>query len=167
MQVNTLLYAMGDDTDDILRSFQLSAADQKKYSEVKGRFDQHFVKKRNVIFDFNAHHGARALSPLSPGDTVYLKERASTGTVARETAPRSYEVQTPDGTVRRKRRHMVLTDPTERDDDSQYDLLNPPTLSGDSRPDRIQQSQTTHPKEYSTRSRSGQGPEPPERFDSS
>ena len=51
VQVNTLLYAMGDDTDDILRSFQLSAADQKKYSEVKGRFDQHFVKKRNVIFE--------------------------------------------------------------------------------------------------------------------
>ena len=51
VQVNTLLYAMGDDADDILRSFQLSAADQKKYSEVKGRFDQHFVKKRNVIFE--------------------------------------------------------------------------------------------------------------------
>ena len=51
MQVNTLLYAMGDDADNILRSFQLSTADQKKYSEVKGRFDQHFVKKRNVIFE--------------------------------------------------------------------------------------------------------------------
>ena len=51
VQVNTLLYAMGDDADDILRSFQLSTADQKKYSEVKGRFDQHFVKKRNVIFE--------------------------------------------------------------------------------------------------------------------
>ena len=59
---------------------------------------------------------------------MYLKDRASTGTVARETAPRSYEVQTPDGKVRRNRRHMVLTDPTERDDDSQYELLNPPTL---------------------------------------
>ena len=124
-------------------------------------------EKQRQTDNFNAHHGARALSPLSPGDTVYLKDRASTGTVARETAPRSYEVQTPDGTVRRNRRHMVLTDPTERDDDSQYDLLNPPSLSGDSRPDRIQPSPTTHPKEYSTRSRSGQAPKPPERFDSS
>ena len=51
VQVNTLLYAMGDDADDILRSFQLSAADQKKYSEVKGRFDQHFLKKRIAIFE--------------------------------------------------------------------------------------------------------------------
>ena len=51
VQVNTLLYSMGDEADDVLRSFALSEADQKKYSEVKGRFDQHFVKKRNVIFE--------------------------------------------------------------------------------------------------------------------
>ena len=50
IQVNTLLYSMGDEADDILRSFALSGADQKKYSEVKAKFDQHFVKKRNVIF---------------------------------------------------------------------------------------------------------------------
>ena len=65
-------------------------------------------EKQRQTDNFNAHHGARALSPLSPGDTVYLKDRASTGTVARETAPRSYEVQTPDGMVRRNRCHMVL-----------------------------------------------------------
>ena len=51
MQVNTLLYSMGDEEDDIMRSFQLSEADQKKYKVVKERFDQHFVKKRNVIFE--------------------------------------------------------------------------------------------------------------------
>ena len=42
---------MGDEADDIMRSFQLSEADQKKYKVVKERFDQHFVKKRNVIFE--------------------------------------------------------------------------------------------------------------------
>lgn len=50
-QVNTLLYSMGDDADDILRSFQLSTEDQKKYSVVKARFDKHFVKKHNVIYE--------------------------------------------------------------------------------------------------------------------
>lgn len=49
-QVNTLLYSMGDDTDDILRSFQLSSEDQNKYSVVKAWFDKHFVKKHNVIY---------------------------------------------------------------------------------------------------------------------
>jgi len=50
-QVNTLIYSMGDKADDILTSFGLSNDDRKKYSTVKERFDQHFVKKRNVIFE--------------------------------------------------------------------------------------------------------------------
>ena len=51
VQVNTLIYAMGDDADDILRSFRLSAADSKKYDTVKAKFDAHFVKRRNVIYE--------------------------------------------------------------------------------------------------------------------
>ena len=35
---------MGDEADDVLRSFKLSEADQK-YDAVKAKFDQHFVKK--------------------------------------------------------------------------------------------------------------------------
>ena len=35
VQVNTLLYAMGDKADDVLWSFKLSETDQKKYSVVK------------------------------------------------------------------------------------------------------------------------------------
>ena len=46
-QVNTLIYAMGDEGDDILRSFAISA---KVYETVKGKFDEHFVPRRNVIF---------------------------------------------------------------------------------------------------------------------
>ena len=51
VQVNTLLYSMGDEADDILRSFKLSSDELKKYDTVKAKFDQHFVKKRNVIFE--------------------------------------------------------------------------------------------------------------------
>ena len=51
VQVNTLIYSMGDDADDILRSFGLSDEDKKKYNTVRQRFDGHFVKKRNVIFE--------------------------------------------------------------------------------------------------------------------
>ena len=51
VQVNTLLYSMGDEADDILRSFTLSADDMKKYDVVKDKFDHHFVKKRNIIFE--------------------------------------------------------------------------------------------------------------------
>ena len=48
MQVKTLIYAMGGEADDILRSFSLSDADQKKYSVVKKRFEEHFV---NVVYE--------------------------------------------------------------------------------------------------------------------
>ncbi len=50
-QVNTLIYSMGDEADDILRSLGLSAEDSKKYGPVKAKFEAHFVKRRNTIFE--------------------------------------------------------------------------------------------------------------------
>ena len=43
-QVNTLIYTMGDKADDILSSFELSEADQNKYSVVRDKFESHFIK---------------------------------------------------------------------------------------------------------------------------
>jgi len=40
---------MGDEVDDILRSFLLSEEDVKKYN-VKVKFDGQFTKCRNVIY---------------------------------------------------------------------------------------------------------------------
>lgn len=51
VQVNTLIYAMGDQADDILGSFTLSEEDRKSYSIVKSKFDSHFIQRRNVIFE--------------------------------------------------------------------------------------------------------------------
>ena len=45
--MSNLIYCMGDEADDILRSFGLSADDSKKYSVVKGKFESHFVAKFN------------------------------------------------------------------------------------------------------------------------
>ena len=42
VQVNTLIYAMGDEADEILQSFNLSDNDSKRYNAVKGRFKSHF-----------------------------------------------------------------------------------------------------------------------------
>ena len=49
--MNALVYSMGDEADDILSTFHLSAADSKKYSVVKGRFNEYFVQRRNTIFE--------------------------------------------------------------------------------------------------------------------
>ena len=50
-QVNTLIYCMGEEADDILRSFQMSEDDKKKYKPVKERFDAHFDKRKNIIYE--------------------------------------------------------------------------------------------------------------------
>ena len=50
-QVNMLIYSMGDQADDILKSFHLSEAEGKQYATVKMKFDNHFVKRRNIIYE--------------------------------------------------------------------------------------------------------------------
>ena len=50
-QVNTLVYTMGDEEDDIFSSFSLAEDDKNKYDAVKQAFENHFIKKRNPIFE--------------------------------------------------------------------------------------------------------------------
>ena len=63
--------------------------------------------KRN----FDNRHNARELKPLSPGDTVWIPERETSGTVVRqESSPRSYMVQEEGGgMLQRNRRDLILT----------------------------------------------------------
>ena len=49
--MNMLIYTMGDQADDILTSFGLSEDDRKTYKTVKDKFENHFVKKRNITFE--------------------------------------------------------------------------------------------------------------------
>ena len=50
-KVDTLIYTMGAEVDDIFQSFGLSDDDKKKYKTVKAKFESHFVKRRNVIYE--------------------------------------------------------------------------------------------------------------------
>ena len=42
---------MGEEADDIMISFGLTADDAKQYELVKNRFENHFIVKRNIIFE--------------------------------------------------------------------------------------------------------------------
>ena len=66
MQVNALIYYMGDQADDILLSFGLSDEDKKKYNTVKGKFEGHFVIRRNTIYERAKFNQRRQL----PGESV-------------------------------------------------------------------------------------------------
>ena len=58
--MNTLIYSMGAQADNIFRSFGLSEDDSKKYTVVKGKFDGHFIKRHNEIFVELAKFNMRA-----------------------------------------------------------------------------------------------------------
>lgn len=58
---------MGDDADDIVKSFTFASGDVKKYAKVKEKFDQHIIMKKNVIFE-RAKFNRRKQEPSEPVD---------------------------------------------------------------------------------------------------
>ena len=64
-------------------------------------------EKERMKRNFDKHHRARDLQPLEPGESVWIPENKSSGTVIGESNPRSYDVQTQDGMLRRNRRDLV------------------------------------------------------------
>lgn len=50
-QVNTLIYSMGQQADDIMASFDLNEEESQDYDVVKEKFESYFVVKRNVIYE--------------------------------------------------------------------------------------------------------------------
>ena len=66
VQVNALIYHMGNQADDILTSFGLSDDDKKKYNVVKAKFERHFIKRRKKIYERAKFNQRRQL----PGESV-------------------------------------------------------------------------------------------------
>ena len=70
-QVNTLLYCMREEAENILSSTGISDEDKKKYDKVVEKFDLYFAVRRNLIFErarFNRrvqHEGESAETYIS------------------------------------------------------------------------------------------------------
>ena len=50
LQINAMIYCMGDEADYISKSFTLAREEERKYGK-EDKLDQHFIIKRNVIFE--------------------------------------------------------------------------------------------------------------------
>ena len=50
-QVNTLLYYLGEEVEEVLATTRISDDDRKKYLKVVEEFDKYFKVKRNVIYE--------------------------------------------------------------------------------------------------------------------
>jgi transposase InsO family protein len=66
---------------------------------------------------YDQRHGVQPLSPLKPGDSVRIRNKQGwkmSGKIVKQCAPRSYEVQTPTGMLRRNRSQLrpVSNDPS-------------------------------------------------------
>ena len=70
-QISTLIYSMGDRSEDILKSFALSEEDSKKYSVVIKKFNSHFGKRRKVIYDRAKFNSRLQLENESVEDFIY------------------------------------------------------------------------------------------------
>jgi len=69
--------------------------------------------------NFDSRHRTRELSPLSPGDRVWITDQQTEGTVVQSSTPRSYQVETASGTICRNRRHLnPLSNSASTDSDS-------------------------------------------------
>ena len=73
-------------------------------NEVRERDEQ---MKHNQKKNFDNHHGAREMEPLSTGQLVWLPDSRVEARVEGEVAPRSYTVSTPQGHTRRNRRDLI------------------------------------------------------------
>jgi len=63
--------------------------------------------KSNQKKNFDSHHGAREMEPLSTGQLVWLPDSRVEAHVEEQVAPRSYTVSTPHGQARRNRRDLI------------------------------------------------------------
>ena len=87
-QVNTFIYSMGEEAEDIFVSFELSADEAKQYDVVRNKFENHFIPKRNVIFE-RAKFYMRSQNTDEPVDNFItdlycLAEHCSFGTLKDE-----------------------------------------------------------------------------------
>ena len=56
--------------------------------------------------NFNSRHRSRELTPLLPGETVWVTDQQTQATVVELSLPRSYQIQTSSGVLRRNCRHL-------------------------------------------------------------
>ena len=50
-QVNTLLYCLGPEAEDVLTSTGISSKERKKYASVLKKLDDFFQVRKNIIFE--------------------------------------------------------------------------------------------------------------------
>ena len=108
--------------------------------------------KKNLKRNYDRRYGVRELPELNPGDIVWIPDREEEAVVQEEVAPRSYRVNTPEGTVRRNRRglvHMPETDSQSTvESQSESQLESQPTVETTEEPIVRRSTRVSQPREH-------------------
>ena len=117
-------------------------------TQIKEREEE--IKKR-LKRNYDRRNGVRELPDLNPGDIVWIPDREEEAVVQEEVAPRSYRVNTPEGTVRRNRRGLVRMPETDGDrtDESQLEPQSEshPTVGTTAEPIVRRSTRVSQPRE--------------------
>ena len=104
----------------------------------------------------------RDLQPLQPGDTVWIPENKSEGTIVEQSDPRSYTMRVQNGTIRRNRRDLiVLPDPRESVSPEEQNSDG----NGQEQTQDDRNTDTTSSETGTRKTRSGRTSKPPERLE--
>ena len=108
--------------------------------------DNDIKEKQKHYFD--QHHRVKQLPELSQGQTVWIPDRKENGEVVdKHMTPRSYIIKTPTTTVRRNRRHLILSSsPVKRSSVKEgltpHPPLTPKPVQSSDPPDKISEDST-------------------------
>jgi len=69
-----------------------------KVADLESLTERERIAKTRQESNFNRYHGVRELPTLTPGQMVWMPDREQEAQVTQEAGPRSYEVQSQDGT---------------------------------------------------------------------
>ena len=99
--------------------------------------------KGNQKQNFDSRCGVRDLSELEEGELVWIPDRQTETVVQEEVTPRSYNVSTPDGTVRHNRRNLAQMS----ESNTTSEIEAPETVETTNKPTVHQSTQVSHPLE--------------------
>ena len=119
----------------------------------------HLIKERQKQ-NHDKRHRSKELPLLEPGDTVWVPDRDTSGTIVDETAPRSHIVETSDGSYRRNRRQLIRLETEQNKGPVSENEVPVPQ-------NEVPVSQNEARNSRETRSKTGHMSKPPDRLDPS
>ena len=130
------------------------------YSKLQSSEKQQRKKQKQ---NFDSRHAAHVLTPLKEGMTVWIPDHNCSGKVVTQAGPRSYQVKTSLGVLRRNRRHLIFSPNEQYNNEEDLDAL-PELSNSDSTRTHAPEPPLRPTQDGTVYTRSGRVSRPPQRY---